>query len=76
IGSNICIVGGELRGKWWAHWWMASRLLFGLGPTGSRKEQPSHQALSDESRLQAWLHGGTPAPPYQVASHASILWSS
>ncbi|MED6237574.1 hypothetical protein ATANTOWER_028204 [Ataeniobius toweri] len=31
---------------------MASRLLFGLGPAGSREEQPGHQALSDESRPQ------------------------
>ncbi|MEQ2270246.1 hypothetical protein XENORESO_018150 [Xenotaenia resolanae] len=36
---------------------MASRLSFGLGPAGSRKEQPGHQALSDESRPQAWLQG-------------------
>ncbi|KAK5608896.1 Proteasome activator complex subunit 4B [Crenichthys baileyi] len=34
---------------------MASRLSFGLGPAGCREEQPSHQALSDESKPQAWL---------------------
>ncbi|MEQ2311801.1 hypothetical protein AMECASPLE_024333, partial [Ameca splendens] len=44
---------------------MASRLSFGLGPAGSREEQPSHQALSDESRPQAWLQGETSAPPYR-----------
>ncbi|KAK5612077.1 hypothetical protein CRENBAI_000744 [Crenichthys baileyi] len=47
----------------------------GGGPTGgwprvsrpgSHEEQPSHQALSDESRSQAWLQGGTPAPPYRA----------
>ncbi|MEQ2313878.1 hypothetical protein AMECASPLE_006395 [Ameca splendens] len=43
---------------------MASRLSFGLGPAGSREDQPSHQALSDETRPQAWLQGGTPSPPY------------
>ncbi|MEQ2228393.1 hypothetical protein ILYODFUR_008355, partial [Ilyodon furcidens] len=39
---------------------MASRLSFGLGPAGSREEQPGHQALSGESRPQAWLqvHSG------------------
>ncbi|MEQ2301707.1 hypothetical protein AMECASPLE_038866 [Ameca splendens] len=51
----------------------ASRLLFGLGPAGSREEQSSHQALSDESRPQAWLQGGTPVPPYRATSHASIF---
>ncbi|MEQ2241558.1 Potassium voltage-gated channel subfamily H member 5, partial [Ilyodon furcidens] len=35
---------------------MASRLSFRLGPAGSCEEQPSHQALSNESRPQAWLH--------------------
>ncbi|MED6264928.1 SLIT-ROBO Rho GTPase-activating protein 1 [Characodon lateralis] len=34
---------------------MASHLSFGLGPAGSREEQPSHQALSDESRPLVWL---------------------
>ncbi|KAK5603272.1 hypothetical protein CRENBAI_011296 [Crenichthys baileyi] len=43
-----------------------------VGPAGSREEQPSHQALSDESRPQAWLQGGTPAPPYWATSRASI----
>ncbi|MEQ2227403.1 hypothetical protein ILYODFUR_037449, partial [Ilyodon furcidens] len=47
---------------------MASRLSFGLGPAGSREEQPGHQALSSESRPQAWLQGGTPAPPYRATS--------
>ncbi|MEQ2263509.1 hypothetical protein XENORESO_008670 [Xenotaenia resolanae] len=58
--------------RWWAHWGMASRLLFGLGPAGSNKEQPSHQALSDESRPQAWLQGETLAPPYRATSRGSI----
>ncbi|KAK5600671.1 hypothetical protein CRENBAI_013077 [Crenichthys baileyi] len=44
---------------------MASCLSFGLGPAGSREDQPGHQVLSDESRPQAWLQGGTPAPPYR-----------
>ncbi|MEQ2223070.1 hypothetical protein ILYODFUR_032996 [Ilyodon furcidens] len=39
---------------------MASRLSFGLVPVGSCEEQPGHQALSDESRPQAWLHGWDP----------------
>ncbi|KAK5615585.1 hypothetical protein CRENBAI_025169 [Crenichthys baileyi] len=34
---------------------MVSRLSFGLGPAGFREEQPGHQALSGESRPQAWL---------------------
>ncbi|MEQ2242696.1 hypothetical protein ILYODFUR_038681 [Ilyodon furcidens] len=65
------------------HWGMASRLPFGLGLAGSREEQPGHQALSDESRPQAWLQGGTPArhtrrrhvPPF-CGPHEGILnWS-
>ncbi|KAK5623584.1 hypothetical protein CRENBAI_011578 [Crenichthys baileyi] len=51
---------------------MALRLSFRLGPAGSREEQPGHQALSGESRPQAWLQGGTPAPPYRATSRASI----
>ncbi|MED6294911.1 hypothetical protein CHARACLAT_025915 [Characodon lateralis] len=53
---------------------MASCLSFGLGPAGSHEEQPSHQALSDKSRLQAWLQGGTPAPPYRAlrTSHLGL----
>ncbi|MED6257391.1 NEDD8-conjugating enzyme ube2f [Ataeniobius toweri] len=47
---------------------MASCLSFGLGPAGSCEEQPGHQALSGESRPQAWLQGGTPAPPYRATS--------
>ncbi|MED6291506.1 hypothetical protein CHARACLAT_024381 [Characodon lateralis] len=47
-------------------------LSFGLGPAGSREEQPSHQALFDESRPQAWLQGGTPALPYRATSRALI----
>ncbi|MEQ2240752.1 hypothetical protein ILYODFUR_018352 [Ilyodon furcidens] len=56
-----------------AHWGMASRLSFGLGPAGSSKEQLSHQALSDGSRPQAWLQGGIPALPYRATSRASIV---
>ncbi|MEQ2282173.1 hypothetical protein AMECASPLE_037804, partial [Ameca splendens] len=51
-----------------------------LGPAGSRKEQPSRQVLSDESRPQAWLQGGTPAPPYRATSEFSpeldVVYSS
>ncbi|KAK5616133.1 hypothetical protein CRENBAI_017142 [Crenichthys baileyi] len=57
----------------WAHWGMALHLSFGLGPAGSRKEQPSHQALCDESQPQAWLQGGTPAPTYRATSRALIF---
>ncbi|MEQ2293487.1 hypothetical protein AMECASPLE_033933 [Ameca splendens] len=54
---------------------MASRLLFGLGPTGSCEKQPGHQVLSDESQPRAWLQGGTPAPLYQsMTTHASFLF--
>ncbi|MEQ2311557.1 hypothetical protein AMECASPLE_021366 [Ameca splendens] len=62
--------------RWWAHWGMASRLLFGLGPARSHEEQPGHQPLSNESQLRAWLQGGTPAPPYQATSRTSNVWSS
>ncbi|KAK5622993.1 hypothetical protein CRENBAI_021584 [Crenichthys baileyi] len=76
MGSRAHAVRGVPHGSpcmWWAHWGMASRLSFGLGPAGSREEQPGHQTLSDESRPQAWLQGGTPAPPYRATSHASIF---
>ncbi|KAK5598749.1 hypothetical protein CRENBAI_005017, partial [Crenichthys baileyi] len=43
-----------------------------VGPAGPPKENPGHQALSGESRPQAWLQGGTPAPPYRATSRASI----
>ncbi|MED6277158.1 hypothetical protein CHARACLAT_010477, partial [Characodon lateralis] len=54
---------------------MVSNLLFGFGLAGSREEQPKCQALSDESRPQAWLQGGTLAPLYHMTSRASIVWS-
>ncbi|MED6250186.1 hypothetical protein ATANTOWER_026500 [Ataeniobius toweri] len=49
--------------------------LVRAGP-GWIDEQPSHQALSDQSRPQAWLQGGTLAPLYRAMSRTSILWSS
>ncbi|MEQ2262791.1 hypothetical protein XENORESO_021069, partial [Xenotaenia resolanae] len=68
LKNHLCILFAPVPHgcpcSWWAHWGMASRLSFGLGPAGSREDQPSHQALSDESQPQAWLQGGTPSPPY------------
>ncbi|KAK5605496.1 hypothetical protein CRENBAI_011381 [Crenichthys baileyi] len=51
---------------------LASRLSFGLSLARSHEEQPSHQALSNESRPQPCLQGGTPAPPYRATSPASM----
>ncbi|MEQ2238979.1 hypothetical protein ILYODFUR_039023 [Ilyodon furcidens] len=57
--------------------WFPLRVVGPLGDgLASLVRQPSHQALSDKSRPQAWIQGGTLAPLYRATSHASILWSS
>ncbi|KAK5617433.1 hypothetical protein CRENBAI_006103 [Crenichthys baileyi] len=46
------------------------RVWPGRVPRGATR--PPHQAISGESRPQAWLQGGTLAPPYRAMSRALI----
>ncbi|MEQ2302536.1 hypothetical protein AMECASPLE_007694 [Ameca splendens] len=43
----------------------------GLARLGPARSNPANQVLSDESRSQAWLQGGTPTPSYRATSRAS-----